>query len=143
MAARVVLHETGRFEQREVDCVEVYLPKRLKHLAELYAFLRAKVSDRLGETVLDGFSIYEVDGVFYGREQLWDERTLVVRLLLVRASKSPHARHAVEASVQRRIKDLGRELSGKVAIDEEEIWICSYPQQVTVFYPRKIITEGT
>lgn len=143
MAARVSLHETGRFEIREVDCIEVYLPKRLKHLAELYALLRARVSERFGDLVLDGFSIYEVDGVFYGKERLWDERTLVVRILLVRYSRAAEVEDVPELSVQRKINDLGREICDKVAANEEEIWICSFPQQVTIFYPRKILTAGT
>jgi len=36
-----------------------------------------------------------------------------------------------------RIHDLGRELC-LVAGDEEEIWICSYPQNVAVFKPTQV-----
>jgi hypothetical protein len=31
------------------------------------------------------------------------------------------------------IQTLGQEIAAKVAIREEEIWICHYPQTVTVF----------
>ena len=75
---------------------------------------------------MDGYSIYEVDGVFRG-EILWDERTLVIRLLLVRPAGKP------EQSVNRLIRDLGNEIITKVAASEEEIWICHYPQSLTVF----------
>src|SRR5260370_16893784 len=78
-------------EVNQLDCVEVYLPKRLKHLSELYAYLRAKVTDRLGAIVLDGFSIYEVDGVFHGEEKLWEERSLAIPILSPRSAEAPRA----------------------------------------------------
>jgi hypothetical protein len=113
---------------RQFQCVEIYLPKRLKHLSELYDFLRNKVAQRLGALVLDGLSIYEVDGVFRGASQIWEERTLVIRILLPPSAEQPLV------VLQGRINDLGRELC-VVAGDEEEIWIGNYPQTVTVFKP--------
>src|SRR5215216_5281582 len=97
------------FEQREpsqgpFQCMEIYLPKRLKHLSELYDFLRAKVAQRVDALVLDGLSIYEVDGVFKGGRQVWEERTLVVRILLPPSAEQP------QMVLQGRINDLGREL---------------------------------
>ena len=63
-------------ERRDLDCVEAYLPKNLKHLSELYSFLRDSVGDRREDVALEGFSIYEVDGVFRGvNNRVWDERT--------------------------------------------------------------------
>jgi hypothetical protein len=112
--------------RRQVDCVEIYLPKSLEFLSETYQFLRKKVENRLGQVVLDGFSIYEVDGVFRG-ERIWEQRTLVVRLLLVRTVGKPA--ELLEATVE----ELGREIATKVAPGEEEIWICHYPQNLTVF----------
>jgi hypothetical protein len=112
-------------ERRQIDCVEIYLPKSLEFLSELYQFLREKVTNRLGPPlVLDGFSIYEVDGVFQG-EVLWEQRTLVIRLL----SPRPDA-HA--ASLEAKINDLGRDVM-RIAAKEEEIWICHYPQQLRIF----------
>src|SRR5436190_24036201 len=73
----------------QFQCVEIYLPKRLKHLSELYDFLRNKVTQRLGALVLEGLSIYEVDGVFRGAKQLWEERTLVIRILLPPSAEQP------------------------------------------------------
>jgi hypothetical protein len=63
---------------RTIDCVEIYLPKSIEFLSEIYQLLRDKVKNRLGGVVLDGFSIYEADGVFHG-EVLWEQRTLVIR----------------------------------------------------------------
>jgi hypothetical protein len=117
-------------EVHELDCVEIYMPKRLQHLAELYAFLRALITDRLEAIVLDGFSVYEVDGVFQGREKLWEERSLVIRILSPRPARTP------KALVQGKMKDLGRGIATRVAPNEEEIWICHYPQTVLVFRPR-------
>jgi hypothetical protein len=116
---------------RPFRCVEIYLPKRLKHLSELYAFLRNKVTQRLADLVLDGLSIYEVDGVFRGSRQIWEERTLVIRILLPPLAEQPLV------VLEGRIQDLGRELC-LVAGDEEEIWICSYPQNVSVFKPTQV-----
>jgi len=113
-------------EPNQIDCIEIYLPKSIEFLSELYQFLREKVTNRLSVTVLDGFSIYEVDGVFQG-EKLWEQRTLVIRLLFHRPiSPSPEI-------LRRRIADLGREIASKVAVREEQIWICHYPQNLVVF----------
>jgi hypothetical protein len=92
----------------------------------LYKLLRDKVRDRLAPIALDGFSIYEVDGVFRGEEE-WEQRTLVIRLLLIRPQVG------FVASVSELISNLGREIATKVAVKEEQIWICQYPQTLTVF----------
>jgi len=114
-----------------VDCVEIYLPKKLAHLSELYNFLRQIVTDPTGSlVVLNGFSIYEVDGCFRGAgDQLWEERSLVIRVLLVRAGATD------EPQLRARVRDLGREIANKIAVKEEEVWICDFPQRVTLFRP--------
>ena len=124
--AELPLLEQPLGEQKQVDCVEIYLPKSIEFLSELYQLLRDKVTRRLGEVVLDGFSVYEVDGVFRG-ERLWEQRTLVIRLLLVRPAERP------ALLVSATINDLGREIAFKVAREEEGIWICHYPQSLVVF----------
>jgi hypothetical protein len=127
--------ETGPVNRRELDCVEVYMPKRLKHLSEIYAYLRRKTQLGRGDALsLEGFSIYEVDGVFRGQgDTLWEERSLVIRILFVRPVDAP------ELTLQAKILDLGRAISG-IAATEEEIWICNYPQRVSIFRP--IATTG-
>jgi hypothetical protein len=114
-------------ERKPIDCVEIYLPKSIELLSGLYLFLQEKVSNPLGPVPLEGFSIYEVDGVFRG-QQLWEQRTLVIRLMFPR-----HVRDGGSA-IQYRISLLGSELATRVAPGEEEIWICHYVQTLTVFW---------
>jgi hypothetical protein len=113
-------------DRKQVDCVEIYLPKSIEFLSELYQMLRNKVRNRLGSVVLDGFSVYEVDGVFYG-ETLWEQRTLVIRILFVRKAETP------PDLLEFWISELGREIATRVAVREEQIWICHYPQNLRVF----------
>jgi hypothetical protein len=122
--------EIPRVTRRQVDCVEIYLPKRLKHLSEIYAYLRRATQVRGGDQLaLEGFSIYEVDGVFRGEgDTLWEERSLVIRILFVRPVGTP------ELNLQAKLLDLGRAIS-KIAATEEEIWICNYQQSVSIFRP--------
>ena len=112
--------------RKQVDCVEIYLPKSMVFLSELYQMLRDKTKNRLGNVVLDGFSIYEVDGVFQG-EILWEQRTLVIRIMLVRKAATHPG--LLEATVF----ELGREIATRVAVSEEQIWICHYAQNLHVF----------
>ena len=112
------------WKPEDIYCVEIYLPKRLRYLPELYEFLRRTLGERKGYIVLDGFSIYEVDGAFRGKKDIWEERSLVIRLLLPRSS---------EEADEHRVVDIGREIAGNVAPGEEEIWITYYPQRVAKF----------
>ena len=126
MARRPKTTEEGPPQTSQYDCVEIYLPKRLKHLSEIYRFLRERVASRLTDVVLKGFSIYEVDGVFSG-EAMWEERTLVIRILFPRPANYP------QLTVQAAVNELGRDIVRSVARDEEAVWICYYEQIVTVF----------
>jgi hypothetical protein len=117
---------------QSVECVEIYIPKKLEHLSEIFNYLRQKIVDRSkGRTesfTINGFSLYEVDGAFLGRT-IYQERTLVVRILFGRESTE-------DASViQRKILELGRDIATAVALEEEELWVCHYPQSVVVFRP--------
>jgi hypothetical protein len=112
------------------ECVELYVPKKLEHLSEIFNFLRNKLSDRqqgVRQAVpIDGFSIYEVDGAFYG-ERVYQERTLVIRILFKRAASEDGK------SIRDKIQALGAEIASAVAMSEEEFWICHYPQGVVIF----------
>jgi hypothetical protein len=117
---------------RNLECVEIYVPKKLEHLSELYNFLRAKLADR-GEgrqqsVPIDGFSMYEVDGAFFS-DRVYQERTLVIRILFMRAADDN------EESIRAKITSLGREIATTVALTEEELWICHYQQGVVIFRP--------
>jgi hypothetical protein len=106
------------------------MPKRLKHLSEISDYLRKKIQNRgTGELALEGFSIYEVDGAFRGKDdQLWEERSLVIRIMFDRPLDTTKAR------LQAKISDLGREIA-EIATTEEQIWICNYQQSVSIFRP--------
>jgi hypothetical protein len=125
--AELHFHQPDLQSRKQIDCVEIYVPKSLEILSELYQMLRNRITNRLGSGVtLDGFSIYEVDGVFYG-EKLWEQRTLVIRILFIRKASTPT--DLLETSVV----ELGREIAAKVAVSEEQIWICHYAQTLRVF----------
>lgn len=115
------------------ECVEIYIPKKLETLAKLYGFLQSKLIERRrgveSDDAIDGFSLYEVDGAFYGRE-IYQERTIVIRILFKR-DKSESAR-----SIAKKIQLLGRDVAASVAVKEEELWICHFPQGVIIFRPQ-------
>lgn len=115
---------------RQLECVEIYVPKKLELLSELYTYLRSKLAAaseaRSQGVTIDGFSLYEVDGAFSG-ERVYQERTLIVRLLFARQPDDDAVR--IEAKIQ----ELGREVAELVAMGEEELWICHYPQDVVIF----------
>lgn len=127
----LALVEKALEESSGIDCVEIYLPKRLEHLSELYNFLRGSITDETAILLrLDGFSIYEVDGFFRGPAgNPWEERSLVIRLLLARAIETD------ESQLMGRIREFGREIADKIAAKEEEVWICNFTQKVTKFRP--------
>jgi hypothetical protein len=114
-------------DRKQVDCVEIYLPKSIEFLSELYQMLRDKVKQRLGHVVLDGFSVYEVDGVFQGQTTLWEQRTLIIRVLFIRKASTP------AGLLDAVILELGREIATRVAVREEQIWICHYAQNLRIF----------
>lgn len=119
-------------EDSVFECVEIYVPKKLEHLSELYNYLRRKLTERgqgrEQQFPIDGFSLYEVDGAFHG-EQVHEERTMVIRILLKRTTNDD------AASIRHKINALGSEVAATVAITEEELWICHYPQGVVIFRP--------
>jgi hypothetical protein len=125
-AGELPFQQPPQLDRKQVDCVEIYLPKSIEFLSELYQMLRDKVKNRLGTLVLDGFSIYEVDGVFLG-ETLWEQRTLVIRILFIRKASTP------ANLLDTTIVELGRELTTRVAAAEEQIWICHYAQNLRIF----------
>jgi hypothetical protein len=119
---------------QSVECVEIYIPKKLEHLSEVFNYLRRKLEGRgvpSPESVtIDGFSLYEVDGAFYGG-RIYQERTLVVRILFTRGDLED------TLGIQRKILEIGRDIATAVALGEEELWVCHYPQSVVVFRPLK------
>jgi hypothetical protein len=126
-SAELPFQQPSALDRKQIDCVEIYLPKSIEFLSELYQMLREKVQHRLGLLVLDGFSVYEADGVFRGEKTLWEQRTLVIRILFIRKESAP------ATSLDTIIGELGREIATKVAVGEEQIWICHYAQNLRIF----------
>jgi hypothetical protein len=58
---------------------------------------------------------------------LWEERTLVIRILILRKASTP------SDWLEGVIFDLGRDIATKVAVREEQIWICHYAQNLRIF----------
>lgn len=118
--------------ERVCECVEIYVPKKLEHLSELYNYLRRKLADRqTGEpqsVPIDGFSLYEVDGAFHGA-QVYQERTVVLRILLSLAAETSHQ------ELRNRIDALGAEVAATVSMSEEELWITHFPQRLVIIRP--------
>jgi hypothetical protein len=122
-------------ERRSIECVEVYVPKKLENLSELYRYLRDKMMERDTLTagpVIDGFSLYEVDGAFYG-DQIYQERTLVIRLLFFSDPQD------TAALLEDQVSRIGREIATTVALREAELWICHYPQRMQIFRPKPAV----
>lgn len=120
-------------ESNTFECVEIYIPKKLEHLSELYNFLRDKLNPKGGEegtADVNGFSLYEVDGAFLG-DRIYQERTVVIRILLRRGARDD------DNAIRKRIESLGREVAETVAFTEDELWICHYPLGVVIFRPRE------
>ena len=119
--------------ERSFECIEIYVPKNLEHLSELYNYLRRKLSERKAGVqhgvLIEGFSLYEVDGALYG-SQIYQERTVVIRILVERTDSEN------ERSILRKVQALGAEIATTVALAEEELWICHYPQRIVIIQTR-------
>jgi hypothetical protein len=112
-----------------LECVEIYVPKKVETLSRLYEFLRSQLNDETGRAIgsgIDGYSLYEVDGAFRGKH-VYQERTLVIRVLF------PRPEGAAPEKIEERIAALGQQIASTVALGEEELWICHYPQQAMIF----------
>lgn len=109
-------------ELANVDVVEVYVPKRLAYLSELYGWLDDELNKRSGESLFRGFSVYEVSGAFRGRRKTYDEQTLVVRLVFDLPVDGPVS-DLERLSRQARIMDIGSEVVRITRSREEEIWL--------------------
>ena len=116
----------------EAHILEVYVPKRLRYLGRLYTFLFNQLHSSGRKALLQGYSIYEVDGAFVSHisaqeVQVYDEKTLVVRLIY----------ELPRGNLETRIHDIARKIIELTESREEEIWIIRY--QATQF---RFIREG-
>ena len=116
--------KTTNYVPRTVEAyiLEVYLPKRLRYLGKLYAFLFDQLQSKDAGTIVRGYSIYEVDGAFASFLQdqapkIYDEKTLVVRLIY----------NLPEPEIEHLIYELAREVIAITQSQEEEIWMLRSP----------------
>ncbi len=112
------------------ECIEIYVPKNLRVTSALYEFLVGRLesdpafSESLGEPTITGFSLYEADGAFRGQNRIYEERTIIVRLLIIRAQKLS------DGNFESQIKTLARNIAKDVLNSEEEVLVSHYSQQV-------------
>jgi hypothetical protein len=105
-------------KQTAVEILEAYIPAKLEYLARLYEWLQAQLYSH-PKPLLQGFSIYEVNGAFHGKE-VYEERTLVVRVVVESARRR-------RARVGDLIRALLAELHAITQGKEEELWIIRTP----------------
>jgi len=70
----------------EIEILEIYVPARLEYLSDLYVWLREQLYNH-PKPLLRGFSIYEVNGGFRDDAEVFEERTVVIRIVL----DTPHS----------------------------------------------------
>lgn len=116
----------GNVARQDVEMVEIYVPRRLEYLSELYQWLREQLEDG---SLLKGFSLYEVSGAYVGT-RIFTEQTMVVRLIF----------DLVEAELERisheqRIDDIADAILGITGTEEEEVWLIRTRAVKTVCTP--------
>lgn len=116
-----------------VEVLEAYVPARLEYLARLYEWLQAQLYSH-PRPLLRGFSIYEVNGAFRGQQTVYEERTLVVRVIFDAPARTRARRlvqDALERSLGAKVEELARallrELRAITGGKEEELWVIRVP----------------
>lgn len=112
----------------DVEILEAYVPARIEYLADLYAWLRDQLYSH-PRPLLHGFSIYEVNGAFRGKERVHEERTAVIRIIFDVPLGSDDAE---AAALEARIGEIGGTLREITQKREEEIWVIRIPAHRTV-----------
>jgi hypothetical protein len=110
-----------------VEILEVYVPARVEYLANLYVWLREQLYSH-PRPLLQGFSIYEVNGAFRGADQVYEERTAVIRVLLDAGGDTAKERSTHEA----RIGEIARQFQEITKGQEEELWLVRIPAHRTI-----------
>lgn len=112
----------------DIEILEAYVPARVEYLANLYVWLREQLYSH-PRPLLQGFSIYEVNGAFKGVERVYEERTAVIRIVF----ESPvDADQAESRAYEARIGEIGETLRLITKEQEEEIWLIRIPAHRTI-----------
>lgn len=101
-------------EDIKTKVLEIYIPKKLDYLSELYKFLTDQIKLNSKVLLLSGFSIYEVDGAYTG-QKVYEERILVVRIIYNQSD-----------DISLKIDELANEIIKICQKKEEEIWLLQY-----------------
>lgn len=107
-----------------IDVLEIYVPGRLAYLSGLYQWLERELRSPRSRALLHGFSIYDVNGAFRGRKRIYEERTLVVRLVFDIDAVSRE-----RLSREERISEISRAIIRLTRGREETIWMLRCPGQ--------------
>jgi hypothetical protein len=141
-----------RIDRKPALVFDIFLPKRMSYASKLAEVLNGLVSESAITEIpavkdlirkhkddsagmaqfiekmrdISGYSIYEVDGGFAGREGPVDERTWVIRLIIhdprVETGTAPDFNRLAEAVVEHLIAHRFAEELGT----EDEIWVLQY-----------------
>lgn len=111
-----------------IEILEVYVPARVEYLANLYVWLREQLYS-LPRPLLQGFSIYEVNGAFRGIERVYEERTAVIRVVFAAASVEDEGEQRAHEA---RVGEIAEEFRKITEEREGEIWLIRVPAYRTV-----------
>ena len=121
----------GGVAERDVEVVEIYVPRRLEYLSELYKWLREQLEDPYA-SLLKGFSIYEVSGAYIGT-RLYTEQTMVVRLIFELATEDK-----TQVAHEGRINHIAENILEITGFKEEEVWLIRTQAVKTVCTPPSV-----
>jgi hypothetical protein len=109
--------------------LEVYMPKRIAYLSGVYGYLKQELTAHSPErAAIQGFSVYSVDGAFKGKDQTYDEATLVIRIFfdaarLKMTNDDLDSEAAGLVRLNAKVADIFTSLMGIADGNEEEIWV--------------------
>ena len=109
----------------KVEIVEIYVPARLEYLSNLYGWLDKELNAGANQALFRGFSLYEVNGAFRGDVDVYEERTIVIRLIfdLPEAAESDKSDERMRRG---RIGDIIEDVAQITKGQEEELWLIRF-----------------
>lgn len=106
-----------------IEIIEAYVPARVEYLANLYVWLRQELYSH-PKPLLQGFSIYEVNGAFRGTREVYQERTIVIRIVF----DAPQEDDDGEArAYEARIREVVGRMKRITEDREEKLWLIRIP----------------
>jgi RNA polymerase-interacting CarD/CdnL/TRCF family regulator len=109
----------------DVEVVEAYVPARLAYLARLYPWLRDQPHNH-PQSLVEGFSVYQVGGAFKGKGAVYEEATMVIRMIMRRPAEND-GEEAERKAYDANIQGILNELISITERQEEELWVVRTP----------------